>query len=746
MKDRIKSVYFLIWTLYLIVNQRWLRSYLSMLTSKGFVRYAKISLFAGICLLLLVDFICFYLKKTSPQGRYDIRTMGENLLGYLGRCNLENVILYGVVTFLFMVLMDNKSYFLLLPFFILGGKYHFREWIKPAFFVIAIEFVIQLAMVWMGYAKDKITTIYYGEFHGLGYGNPNILGQVLLFILLIGWYLYIDNRALTYVMGLVAAVGVFLISGCRTAALILIVLPMLFTLISSKEWKKKRGLGESILRLFPSLCAAISFSMGCILEPFDGKMDSNFICRFVEFPYALKEFGLSWLPRTLKSADRVYYLDNYYIWLFASCGLLLFFAFLILNSRMTNMVAKIGDNKAAILIICVMLYQIMEKNTFTPIHSFPYFFLFVNMHKESDETLHGRKRYFVCGDWVGAKPMGVHRYEMNLLRHSDALLSDNQDISVSFVIPKDVDIEEELENVSICRTGYVGKPDSLARKILSRLWKWIVFPMFVNSRNGIGVDLTLSFPRLLNGVYALHDCITENYYDKGTNQGGYASRYINNVRRITSNGDNQIITVSRFSKKEIADYYQIDKDRISVIGNGWEHILEIEEDPGVFHRLNITKDTLYCFSLGSKNEHKNIEWIIRTARKNPDYRFIITGHAFGSYDKMGDMADNVILTPYLSDGEIKALMKYCKAFLQPSFVEGFGIPPLEALSLGRPIIVSDIEVFREIYGDSAHYIDPFGEGCMVEEILKQPVSSPDAVLEKYSWKNAADEFVKVLSQ
>lgn len=744
MKDRIRSGYFLIWTLYLITTQRQFRSYLTILTSEAIANYAQNILFVAICFLLLADIVCLHLRNAARDQRYDMRVIGANVLRYFGRCNPENIILYGFVTFLFMMLTGNKNYFLLLPFFIIGAEYSFDEWIKPAFFVVGLELVIQIGMVWMGYAEDNVTSMYYGECHTLGYGNPNILGQVFLFLLLIGWYLYIDNNTLSYVIGILAAVSVFLIAGCRTASLILLLLPVLFSIFSASGRNSIKRRMDPLLRCFPLFCAALSLCMGFLLAPFDGRMDSNFICRFVELPYGLSDFGLSFFPRELTAPDRVYAFDNYYIWLLVSRGILLFIAFLILNTRMAHMVARLKDSKVAVLFICVMLYQIMEKNTFTPIHYFLYYFLFAN--KRPDDESQGKRNYYVCGDWVGARPMGVHRYEMNLLRHSDALLRDRQDISVSFVIPKDAHFEEAFDAISICRTGYVGKPDSLVRKILSRLWKRFVFPTFVISHNGTGVDLTLSFPDLLTGVYALHDCIIENYYSKGTKDGGYANRYMKNVRRITANKANRIITVSGFSKKEIAAYYHIDPDTISVIGNGWEHIRDIEEDLRVFDRLNITKETSYCFSLGSKNEHKNIEWIIRTARKNPEYRFIISGHAFGSYDQMGDVGDNVMLTPYLTDGEIKALMKYCNAFMQPSFVEGFGIPPLEALSLERPIIISDIEVFREIYGDAAHYIDPFGDGCLVEDILKQPTASPDAVLKKHSWSNAARAFVCVLSE
>ena len=133
------------------------------------------------------------------------------------------------------------------------------------------------------------------------------------------------------------------------------------------------------------------------LAPFDGRMDSNFICRFVELPYGLSDFGLSFFPRELTAPDRVYAFDNYYIWLLVSRGILLFIAFLILNTRMAHMVARLKDSKVAVLVICVMLYQIMEKNTFTPIHYFLYYFLFVN--KRPDDESQGKRNYYVCGDW-----------------------------------------------------------------------------------------------------------------------------------------------------------------------------------------------------------------------------------------------------------------------------------------------------------------------------------------------------------
>nr|MCR5404394.1 glycosyltransferase [Butyrivibrio sp.] len=100
---------------------------------------------------------------------------------------------------------------------------------------------------------------------------------------------------------------------------------------------------------------------------------------------------------------------------------------------------------------------------------------------------------------------------------------------------------------------------------------------------------------------------------------------------------------------------------------------------------------------------------------------------------------------YLSDSYVKTLMKYCKAFIQPSLSEGFGIPPLEALSVGAEIIVSNATCLPEIYGNTAHYIDPLDyDNIDLEAILSTPVEKPDAILEKFSWDHAAQSLASIV--
>ena len=105
---------------------------------------------------------------------------------------------------------------------------------------------------------------------------------------------------------------------------------------------------------------------------------------------------------------------------------------------------------------------------------------------------------------------------------------------------------------------------------------------------------------------------------------------------------------------------------------------------------------------------------------------------------------NVIYTGFLKDEDAKALMKYCKAFIFPSFYEGFGIPPLEAMSTGAPVIVSTAGSLVEIFGKSAHYINPENADVDIEELMQEPVEAFEGILEKYSWKLSAEKFYELL--
>ena len=108
--------------------------------------------------------------------------------------------------------------------------------------------------------------------------------------------------------------------------------------------------------------------------------------------------------------------------------------------------------------------------------------------------------------------------------------------------------------------------------------------------------------------------------------------------------------------------------------------------------------------------------------------------------------DNVILLGYVSDEQVKALMQKCTAFVFPSYYEGFGIPPLEALSCGTKIIVSNAASLPEIYENTAYYINPDDTNINLKLLLSKEVESSDKILERYQYKNAAITLCNLLKK
>ena len=211
----------------------------------------------------------------------------------------------------------------------------------------------------------------------------------------------------------------------------------------------------------------------------------------------------------------------------------------------------------------------------------------------------------------------------------------------------------------------------------------------------------------------------------------------------------RVYTVSYDQRELISRRLGIPKDRIGVTYNGWEHMQRCPADESIFDRLPGVKKGEYFYALGSMAKHKNYKWIREVARRNPDKTFVVAGgkdlRAFGDDTEAQD-THNIFYPGYVQDGENKALMQHCKAFLHPAVFEGFGIPPLEALSQGAPILLSNASCLPELYGKTARYFDPYDYEVDLDALLAQPVEPAGEVLEKFSWDRTAAFWLEELKK
>jgi glycosyltransferase involved in cell wall biosynthesis len=166
-------------------------------------------------------------------------------------------------------------------------------------------------------------------------------------------------------------------------------------------------------------------------------------------------------------------------------------------------------------------------------------------------------------------------------------------------------------------------------------------------------------------------------------------------------------------------------------------------------KFGVKKGT-YFFSMSSIAPTKNFKWVIEAAKQNRNHIFIIAGGTDPKSFGISSLEEvpNVRYVGRVSDEDAKLLMRDCKAFLFPSYYEGFGIPPMEALACGASeVVVSDIPVMHEVCGTSAHYIDPFDyRNIDMNRIMCGTVSDGSYVLEKYGWEESAKILLNVLKK
>jgi glycosyltransferase involved in cell wall biosynthesis len=179
----------------------------------------------------------------------------------------------------------------------------------------------------------------------------------------------------------------------------------------------------------------------------------------------------------------------------------------------------------------------------------------------------------------------------------------------------------------------------------------------------------------------------------------------------------KIITVSEASKKDIADYLQATPEKIRVIYEGSS--LKIEVEPSIVERVK--KSYLisrpYFLFVGVLERKKNVvnltrgfDYFLQKYKANMD--MVIVGKSDPHYPDIKHHAldikhtNRLVFTGAVDDFELEALYKGAYAFVSASLHEGFGLPGVEALGFGLPLLVSNTSVFNEIYDNAAVYFNP----------------------------------------
>lgn len=220
-----------------------------------------------------------------------------------------------------------------------------------------------------------------------------------------------------------------------------------------------------------------------------------------------------------------------------------------------------------------------------------------------------------------------------------------------------------------------------------------------------------------------------------------------------------LLTISDFSKQRLALALGISATELRVVHCAASHMRDINPDTSIIERLGLTQ-TPYMLAVGSLNPTKNLAALVAAFRAlSGDMRLVLVGGSngavFANHSTTIGFDRRVMCTGALDDRQLSALYAGALAFIFPSLYEGFGLPPLEAMSLGCPVVASSAASIPETCGDAALYFDPnsiaemtqsmarIGTDAMLRDRLRQRGAQR---IQQFTWANSAMQLLSHLSQ
>lgn len=228
----------------------------------------------------------------------------------------------------------------------------------------------------------------------------------------------------------------------------------------------------------------------------------------------------------------------------------------------------------------------------------------------------------------------------------------------------------------------------------------------------------------------------------------------------------KIIAISESTKKDVMRLFHIPEDKIEVIYGAADEIYHPIEDPEILKQVRAKYKIPHKFILfvGIIEPRKNIARLIQAfsiLKKKFEHKLVIVGRKGWLYDEIfaqvrrSHLGEEVIFTGYVPREDLPALYSATELFIYPSLYEGFGLPPLEAMACGTPVITSNVSSLPEVMGEAGILIDPNNvdelsraiDSVLSDENLREELREKGLrQAKKFSWERCAQETIKVYQE
>jgi glycosyltransferase involved in cell wall biosynthesis len=355
------------------------------------------------------------------------------------------------------------------------------------------------------------------------------------------------------------------------------------------------------------------------------------------------------------------------------------------------------------------------------------------------------RRWAINGRFLSQPITGVQRYAREVVRSLDSLILEQ------------VPLARGLEVCVLCPPGSGDMPlASVERREIGRTgghaWEQAQLPSFLDG-SGL-LSLCNTGPLLIRKQIAcIHDA---NVWNAPRSYSPAFRTLYRILLPYLGNKTWAISTVSEYSLGELVGRGIVPARRAFVAPNGHEHALRWKPQHSEATRLAASRDTIVM--IGSSAPHKNVGFILDMAGRLADagLRIAVVGAANPRVFRVQSRAEatNVHWLGHVSDGELAALLRdsLCLAF--PSLTEGFGLPALEAMVIGCPVVTSDRASLPEVCGSAALYAPPEDPDPWFDSFLQlrnsqdlrlHMIGKGRARASAYSWRATAMRYLEAMA-
>jgi len=267
------------------------------------------------------------------------------------------------------------------------------------------------------------------------------------------------------------------------------------------------------------------------------------------------------------------------------------------------------------------------------------------------------------------------------------------------------------------------------------------------------VNVPLWVPK--NVIVTVHDLIPLTKYWEGSklNRLIFKSFVSHSIRYATS-----VITISHQTERQVTELFPTADGKVVTIYRTFEPKLrQMAQDD-----LENPVGSPYFLYVGNRKKHKNLERVLKALSlvEESETKFVIAGpKEENEPDEIEELVEQLALRDRVqffvnpSDDVLASLYKNARFLIQPSLIEGFGLPPLEALSFGVPVLLSDIPIFHEIYEDVPVYFDPLSVEDIAGKLrrwvernanLSLDPAKVSRILSKFDREKVLDSYISLL--